>query len=191
MRFPMILALALALPGCGGSSNEQEEHAHDHDANPSHPEMRAADDAAGAADLSLEGVVQVVGNDPSPQVVLTFSEDGHTTEVALVGEFRQELGMLSGATLSVAGNSVENPQGLPERAIEVTDYDLVSINSQAAYLGVLENRDGDWWLGRAEAFRLTAIPEQLQDKTGAKIWIAGPVDGNELRVQSFGVISQH
>jgi hypothetical protein len=92
--------------------------------------------------------------------------------------------------LSVLGDSVANPQGMPFHAIDVLEYDVVSVNSQPAYLGVLENRSGEWWLNRVEPLRLTMLPAALEGQAGAKVWIAGPLGGDELRVQSYGIVRE-
>jgi hypothetical protein len=192
MRYSILLALGLAVAACGGDGSEQtqDDHDHDHDADHAHPEMRAAEGSEGAdvVNATAEGVVRVVGADPSTQVVLSVGEGAEASHIALVGEFHNELGMLSGVEVSIAGSEVPNPQGIPEQAIDVYEYDVISVNSAPAYLGVLELRDGELWLDRANALMLTAVPAQLQNMAGAKVWIAGPLNGDELRVQSFGVV---
>jgi hypothetical protein len=152
--------------------------------------MRATEGGGVAeeADIVVEGVVRIVGNDPAAQVVLSVGEGEQATQIAIVGEFRDELGRLSGVEVSVAGNATDNPQGIPAQAIDVFEYDVISVNSAPAYLGVLEMRDGDMWLVREPALRLTTVPRQLRNMERAKVWIAGPVVGTDLNVQSFGVV---
>lgn len=198
MRPLFTLALGLALAACGGAGeNESEtetetEKPRSWDTSNPQPEMRAVPDSdlQEMGGTSVEGVVQVVGSDPSPQVVLRGGSDAAATQVALVGELREELGRLSGVVVSVIGTRVDNPQAIPEEAIDVADYDVISVNSEPAYLGSLEVRDGEWWLEGESSFRLTNLPEQLEGLAGSKVWITGPVDGGELRVQSFGVVSR-
>ncbi len=196
MRLLITLALGLALAACGGAGeNENEtetEKPRPRDRSNPQPEMRAAPDSDSQAmdEASVEGIVQVVGNDPSPQVVLRGGSEAAVTQVALVGELREELGRLSGVVVSVVGTPVENPQAIPEEAIDVTDYDVVSVNSEPAYLGLLEVRDGDWWLEGEHSFRLANLPARLEGHAGSKVWITGPVDGGELRVQSFGIVAR-
>lgn len=194
MRYSSILALGLALAACDGNrtENAQRDRDQDRDADRSHPEMRAAEDSndAESPEATARGVISVVGSDPSPQVVISVGEGSETTQIAIVGEFREELGRLSGVEVSLAGDNVTNPQGIPEQAIDVFEYDVVSVNSAPAFLGVLELRDGELWLDRENDLRLTAVPAQLQNMAGAKVWIAGPSDGDELRVQSFGVVRE-
>ncbi len=75
MRFSITLALGLAVAACGGAEDEQTAQPEDSDTTRPQSEMRAAEDSDGAAvgvsDTTAEGIVQVVGADPSPQVVLS------------------------------------------------------------------------------------------------------------------------
>jgi hypothetical protein len=194
MRFSITLALGLAVAGCSGANNERTQPAESGDTARPQPEMRAAEggnaDTVGATDIPIQGVVRIVGNDPSPQVVLSVVEGASTAQIALVGDLRDELGRLSGVEVAVDGDSVANPQGMPARAIDVRYYDVLSVNSEPAYLGILENRDGVWWLDREESLRLAALPSDLEARDGAKVWIAGPLEGDELRVQSYGIVRE-
>ena len=194
MRLSITLALGLAVAACGGAEDEPAQQAEDQDTSRPQSEMRADEDsdedAAGVSDAPVEGVVRIVGNDPSPQVVLSVAEGAATAQIALVGELRDELGRLSGVGVSVIGSAVANPQGMPARAIDVREYEVVSVNSEPAYLGVLENRDGVWWLDREKPLRLSALPSDLEGRAGAKVWIAGPLGGDELRVQSYGIVRE-
>ena len=193
MRLSILIALGMSAGACGGAEEEPAHQAEEHDPDRPQAEMRAAEGHEHAADMSdaaVEGIVRVVGSDPSPQVVLSVGEGMATAQIALVGEFRDELGTLSGVSVAVVGDSVANPQGMPAHAIDVLEYDVVSVNSAPAYLGVLTQRDGVWWLDREESFRLTLLPSDLEGRVGAKVWIAGPVDGDELRVQSYGIVRE-
>ena len=194
MRLSILLVLGLAAAACGGAEDEPMPRAEEHDTVRPQPEMRAAEgdleDATDVMDTSIEGIVQVVGNDPSPQVVLSVGEGTATAQIALVGDLRGELGILSGVAVTILGDSVANPHGMPAHAINVREYDVVSVNSAPAYLGVLMNRDGVWWLDREEPLRLSLLPADLEGRVGAKVWVAGPVDGDELRVQSYGIVRE-
>jgi hypothetical protein len=194
MRSTILLALGLALTACAGEGTDQAQNDHDqdHDSDSSrpHPEMRAAEggDEGGDAETVIRGIVRVVGNDPNPQVALHVGEGAEATQIAIVGELRDELGGMSGVEVSITGSDAANPQGMPEQAIDVSAYDVISVNSAPAYLGVLELRDGEMWLDRDDDLRLITLPAQLQDMAGAKVWLVGPVDGDELRVQSYGIV---
>lgn len=194
MKYSTMLVLGLVAVACGGAEEEPQHHAEDADTPRPQAEMRAAvgdhDASPAGSNIAVEGLVRVVGNDPSPQVVLSVGEGTATTQIALVGTFRDELGRLSGVAVAVVGDSIANPQGMPAHAIDVLEYDIVAVNSAPAYLGVLAQRDGVWWLDREDSFRLTLMPSDLEGRAGAKVWIAGPVDGDELRVQSYGVVNE-
>ncbi len=194
MRLSILLAFGMVAVACGEAEEEPAHQAEDHDTARPQAEMRAAEDghenAADMSDSAVEGIVRVVGNVPSPQVVLSVGEGAATAQIALVGDFRDELGRLSGVGVVVLGDSVANPQGMPVYAIDVVEYDVVSVNSEPAYLGVLEHRDGVWWLDREEALMLTLLPSALEGSAGAKVWVAGVLEGEELRVQSYGVVRE-
>ena len=193
MRLSILIALGMFAGACGGAEEEPAHPAEEHDQDRPQAEMRAAEGhehAAEISDAAVEGIVRVVGSDPSPQVVLSVGEGMATAQIALVGEYRDELGTLSGVSVAVVGDSVVNPQGMPAHAIDVLEYDVVAVNSAPAYLGILARRDGVWWLDREESFRLTLLPSDLEGRVGAKVWVAGPVDGDELRVQSYGIVRE-
>ncbi len=139
---------------------------------------------------TAEGTVQVVGADPFAQVVLHVGEGAAVHQIAIAGPLRDELGRLHGITVRIAGRSVANPQGVPSQAIEVTGYDVVSVNGEKAYVGILAIRDGDMWLDANTPTRLSAVPTEMESKAGAKVWITGPIEDGVLRVQSYGVIRE-
>jgi len=198
MRLSIMLALGLAVVACGGTDEEPAHQEEDLDTAPPQPEMRAAEEEShehagsesGANVEGIEGIVRVVGNDPSPQVVLSVGEGATTRQIALVGDLREELGRLSGVAVAILGDSVANPQGMPVHAIDVLAYDVISVNSAPAYLGVLANRDGEWWLDCEEPLRLSLLPSGLDGRVGAKVWVAGPLEGDLLRVQSYGIVKE-
>lgn len=193
MRLSILIALGIFAGACGGVEEEPAHPEEEHDPDRPQAEMRAAEGHEHSTDISdsaVEGIVRVVGSDPSSQVVLSVGEGMAAAQIALVGEYRDELRILSGVAVAVVGDSVANPQGMPAHAIDVLEYDIVSVNLEPAYLGVLAHRDGVWWLDREESFRLTLLPSDLEGRVGAKVWIAGLVDGDELRVQSYGVVRE-
>jgi len=193
MRTVILLALGF-VAACGGNGDDHEQQAEVPDTARPQAQMRAADEGdASVSDAShstVLGVVNVVGSDPNPQIVLAVDEGEETEQVALVGALQAELGRLAGVEVSVVGNESANPYGGTGRAIDVIEYDVESVNGAPAYLGVLETREGELWLDRDRALMLTSVPTQLENLAGAKVWIAGPVDGDELRVQSFGVVKE-
>ena len=67
----------------------------------------------------------------------------------------------------------------------------MSVNATPAYLGILEHRDGELWLERDHPYRLTTVPERFGNLAGAKVWIVGPIDGDELQVLSYGIVREH
>lgn len=194
MRFWLVTAIACGLVACGGNENEQMPQAEDRDPERPQPEMRVADESGTEvvdnSHATAVGVVSVVGSDPSPQVVLDVGEGQESEQVALLGPLRGELARLAGIEIAVVGNETANPLGGSGIAIEVLEYDVESVNGAPAFLGVLEMRDGELWLDRDRSFKLTAVPAHLEGLAGATVWIAGPLDRDELRVQSFGIVKE-
>jgi hypothetical protein len=132
----------------------------------------------------LEGVVAVVGSEPFTQVVLQTSSG---QQVAVVGDLRSELANLVGLTVRVTGGP---SRAVPpaDRAINVRRYDVLGIQGDAVYVGILE-RSGDEYRLRADStWQLVSVPEQLAAEVGAKVWIAGERQDNRITVGLFGII---
>lgn len=202
MRGILILVAGTVVAACAGGERAGDAARDSVTAQPVAQDTEQADmagdtsqtpTAEGGATMdttTVEGTVQVVGADPFPQVVLQVGEGAAVQQIAITGPLRDELGTLHGITVRVAGRSVANPQGVPSQAIEVTGYDVVSVNGEQAYVGILAIRDGDMWLDASTATRLSAVPTELESKAGAKVWITGPIEDGVLRVQSYGVIRE-
>ena len=111
------------------------------------------------------------------------TDDG--TSVGLVGELEAELARLSGAVVSVRGTDAPAPA---DRGLEVTDYEVVSINGELPSVGVLERRGEEYWLGGDPGVHLMGIPDALTQAVGAKVWVTGPSSADGVTVQSYGII---
>lgn len=132
----------------------------------------------------ITGKVVAGGLAASPQTSLQI-EGGKP--MTLVGPLEAELRRLGGATVLVAGGPVASPPN----AFNVTRYEIVSIDGAKPVVGSLASRDAGMWLVTDRAtLKLTAAPAELASKAGAKVWIVGRRSGNELAVQTFGVIRE-
>ena len=132
--------------------------------------------------LEFTGSVTSTGTEGMRMVNLR-TDDG--TSVGLVGSLAAELARLSGAVVTARGNEASAPA---DRGLEVTEYEVVSVNGETPSVGVLERRDGDYWLEGDPGVHLVSIPDELTQVVGAKVWVTGSSDADGVTVQSFGII---
>lgn len=135
----------------------------------------AAVPAAGAD--SLRGRVRVTGSEPGVTFVLV---DAAGAAVALQGD-RRMLERLSGVEVVVRGT-----RAAP--AFRVESLSVRASGGVAAVDGILAREGGrDLLVLHDGARRVVArLPEPLRGRTGARVWLAGPLDGD---IASFGVIT--
>jgi hypothetical protein len=132
--------------------------------------------------LEITGSITSTGTDGQRMLILRM-DDG--TSVGLVGELQVELAMLSGAVVTVRGNDAP---AAADRGLDVTEYEIVTVNGETPSVGMLERRGGEYWLVGDSDVHLTAVPAVLTQAVGAKIWVTGSSTAGLLRVQSFGII---
>lgn len=155
-----LLLLALALAACARGS--------------------AAPAGGGAAAMAdtLRGTVRATGSEPG--VIFVVVDDvGRAT--ALDGD-RAVLERLAGVEVAVQGLAVP---GAPFRVARVA---VRAVEGVPAVDGVLAHEDGLDVLVMADGTRrvIARLPEALRRRTGSRVWLAGPLDGD---IDSFGVIS--
>lgn len=129
------------------------------------------------------GRLTVAAVAPSARPML-YLDSGRS--IGLAGSLEPELARLSGARVMVEGTPAT---GFPGEALEVQRYEVLEVNGEKPWVGVLV-RSGDAWLLRQDTgdLRLTGVPAGLAAQPGAKVWITGSLDADALRVQSFGII---
>lgn len=131
----------------------------------------------------LTGKVVAGGLASEPQTYLQIEGGKATT---LVGPLELELRRLGGARVWVAG---EPRAGQPNASFTVTRYDVVSIAGAKPLVGLVSMRnDATWLAADRDTVKLVSAPTELAGKAGAKIWVVGRRSGNELVLQSYGVI---
>jgi hypothetical protein len=137
-----------------------------------------AEEVASVTNDSLRGRVAIVGSEPGTWAVL--QRDGRRA-VTLLGD-RRLLDRLAGLEVVVWG-----APGEPE-TFQVTRFAVRASDGTAAVDGVLERLGAGYALvthdGRS--LPIAHLPDALRPMTGARIWIAGPVD----RPQTFGIIQE-
>ncbi len=158
-----LLLLALALAACAGSSAAG-------DAAP------AGSGAAMSAD-TLRGTLRMTGSEPG---VIFVVADAAGRATALDGD-RALLERLAGLDVAVQG---EAAAGAPFRVSRVT---VRASGGVAAADGVLAREGGRDVLVMHDGTRrvVARLPEALRGRTGSRVWLAGPLDGD---IDSFGVI---
>lgn len=160
-----LLFLALALAACAGRSAAGD----------------AASEGGGAAARgdTLRGTVRITGSEPGVTYVV---EDAAGRQTALEGG-RSLLERLAGVEVAVEGDAVA---GAPFRVSRVA---VRAVQGIAAVDGVLAREGGrDVLVLRDGSRRVVArLPEALRGRAGARVWLAGPLDGD---IDSFGVIAE-
>jgi hypothetical protein len=158
-----LLLLALVLAACARGSVPA-------DAAPAAPGDTSPAD-------SLRGVVRITGSEPGVTFVVV---DAAGRSTALDGD-RAVLERLSGLEVAFRG---EARAGAPFR---VTRTEVRAANGVPAVDGVLARDNGrDVLLLRDGSRHVVArLPEALRGRTGSRVWLAGPLDGN---LDSFGII---
>jgi hypothetical protein len=143
--------------------------------------------APSAEDTTAQGVVRYVGSRESAQLILAAG----TLHLALVGELTAELRRLLGAEVLVAGPALPNPGLVPQRAVQVARYEIVSVAGGRPVVGKVDQWQGRLWLVRAaDTLELLAAPADLASRLGAKVFVLGPVDAGRVRVTSYGVLRE-
>jgi hypothetical protein len=131
----------------------------------------------------MTGTIAVGGlaNDP----VTSLRVEGGSP-VTLVGPLEPELRTLGAATVWVTG--APGP-GRPNATFAVTRYEIVSIGGAKPLVGHVTVRGGDTFLAmERDTVRLVAAPAELTGKQGAKAWVVGRRNGNDLTPQTYGII---
>jgi len=143
-------------------------------------EMDSSPGAEAAAD-TLTGVVRRIGNEP---FVRTLVQGDDTAFVA--GDWEPEVATLAGAQVMIVGTYTTGD--MPGTYMDVASYQIVSVDGDVPYVGILESDDDGFYLSMDgdEVPRLTALSEELQAQKGAKVWV---VVTDEGVVQRYGIIA--
>ncbi len=150
------------------------------------PDVRAAPPASEVADTMVEGLVRVVGPLENAQVVLRAG----TAEVALIGDLVPELRRLAGAGVRATGKRERNPAAAPEWAVNVADYQIVAVDGERPYVGIVMQRGAQFWLVGQDTLELLGAPPDLAARVGAKVFVNGTARGGQLLLRSYGVIRE-
>ncbi len=200
-RFGLLVLACVVLPSCGGGAGDAPNAGESDRGDAAAAAEGGADVAAGPAEGRADIAEEDSGGAPEGSSLLEFTgsvvssgtegmrmvnlrpDDG--SPVGLVGELASELARLSGAVVTVRGNPASAPAA---RGMEVTEYEVVTVNGETPSVGVLERRQGEYWLGGEPDVHLTGVPDGLAQAVGAKVWVTGSSSADGVRVQSYGII---
>lgn len=135
-------------------------------------------------DTVAVGVVRVLGANPFPVFVLAAPPPGGPA-VALQGALRDELGALVGLEVRVTGRAIAHQPPLPDRAVLVSSYEIVSVAGRKPEVGILRAEGNVVSIGGT---RLVDAPDELRNAVGAKVWVLGTTRDGALAVESYGII---
>lgn len=137
---------------------------------------------AGGGDVAqrdtLRGTLRITGSEPGVVYVVV---DAAARSTELEGD-RALLERLAGLEVAVEGEAVA---GVPFRVVRVA---VRAVEGVAAVDGVLAREGGRDVLVMHDGTRrpVARLPQALRGRTGARVWLAGPLEGD---IDSFGVIS--
>jgi len=161
-------ALGVALAGCSSNASPQT--------------MPVAGWGEPGPD-SLSGTVRQVGNLPFSRTLL--DDDGD--RVFVTGELEIEITRLSGMTVILTGSFTEGDQ--PGRYILATSYEILGDDEDPVAVGIL-SRDGEGFyllLFDGAEYRLSQVPPELEEATGARLWVAAAEGGH---VRGYGILRE-
>jgi hypothetical protein len=127
---------------------------------------------------TLRGTLRITGSEPGVTYVVVDAAGRYTP---LEGD-RALLERLAGVEVVVEG------EGAPGVPFVVARVAVRAVEGVSAVDGVLARENGRDVLVLADGTRRTVarLPEPLRGRTGARVWLVGPLDGD---IDSFGVIS--
>ena len=189
-RVGLLVLVSVFVPSCGGAPQDAAPPSGDQveeDAVPVTPDggdtdVDVEEAPAETSLLEFTGSVRSTGTEGMRMVNLR-ADDG--TSLGLVGDLAPELATLSGAVVTVRGEEADAPAGT---GLDVTEYEIVSVNGETPSVGILEMRSDEYWLAGDSEVHLDGVPAALAEALGAKVWVTGPSGSDRLTVQSYGII---
>ncbi len=137
--------------------------------------------------VTVVGTVASLGPDPVPQIVV--QSEGRAP-VAVLGDLKEEIAQLIGLRVRVIGTEGEGPPPTVS-AVVARSYEIMDLNGMPVHMGLLESVDDTLWLVTgAERLVLSGAPEDLRQALGSRIWVAGEVQNQTLRLSAYGVIKK-
>jgi hypothetical protein len=125
-----------------------------------------------------------VGNLPFAR---TLVDDDGGDRVFVSGELETEITRLAGMTVSVTGSFTEGDQ--PGRYILATSYQILGGEEDPVAVGILSRDGEDFYLVLFDGaqYRLSQVPPELEEATGARLWVAAAEGGH---VRGYGILRE-
>lgn len=133
-------------------------------------------------EASIQGVIETIGKAPMTMVVL---RPAHGPPVRVDGPLADEVARLTGATVTLFGTA---QPGSPYRTVAPTHYEIVAIDGEKPFVGVLRVEGDAVRLEGTPTLRLAGVPRALRDQAGARVYVLGSLRDGVVTVLSFGVI---
>ena len=133
---------------------------------------------------SDSGTVRQVGNLPFAR---TLVDDDGGEGVFVTGDLESEITRLAGMMVRVTGSFTEGDQ--PGRYILATSYEILDGEEDPVAVGIL-SRDGEGFyllLFDGTEYRLSQVPPELEESTGARLWAAAAEGGH---VRGYGILKE-
>lgn len=139
---------------------------------------------------SVRGTLLLVGNEPVATLLLA-AIDRNSEPVAVTGALIPVLRRVIGLEIVVFGHKTgarapdASPRGAP--VFDVHSFVVRAADGVAAHDGVVEFKSSKWLLRLVDGRELpvTVMPALLRQQIGARVWIAGSLDGAPA---SYGLI---
>lgn len=151
------------------------------------PQAERGDPSPAPAEAGAEvtiGTIAVVGSAPVNVQVVVRTPEGQNYR--LTGPLAEEVRRLSGAEVAVHGAITSSPDPMTGGQIQVTDYEIVSVDGEPAVMGEIVAIDGDRVRLRTrdgEDVWLTGAPDEF--RVGQKVWVQGPTS---VAIQAYGTL---
>lgn len=138
---------------------------------------------------TVTGMIRQVGNVPFTRVIIQAGdEEGREAGSAtLTGEYEEELARLAGARVRVVGERVEG--GGPGPRMRVSSYEILDVDGDRPYVGILREEDGGHYLETTAGGRvpLGALSLRLRSMVGGRVWVVLSEGGT---VQRYGILRE-
>ena len=149
--------------------------------------------AAKSTDMEISGKCMLVGTSNFPIVQFT-TDDG--AKYSLGGAYFDELKRLNNIKIQIRAKKAGNKQDYEH--LDVLEFEILDVGKGVKpYFGTIEEKDGQLLLVVKDAgdpfilkSKNKAVMEKLSEGEGSRAWIAGDLNGKELKVKKWRILSK-